>query len=42
MQMLPHGVKIAAALLLSGLLINAIIHKIIIKPKGSKLDDKGR
>ncbi len=42
MQMLPHGVKIAAALFLSGLLINAIIHKIIIKQKTSKLDDKGR
>jgi uncharacterized membrane protein YraQ (UPF0718 family) len=37
MQMLPHGVKTAAALLLSGLLLNALIHKIIIKPKDSKL-----
>ena len=42
MQMLPNGVKIAAALLLSGFLINATIHKIILKQKGSKLDDKGR
>jgi len=42
MQMLPHGVEIAAALLLSGLLINSLIHKIIIKAKGSKLDGNGK
>lgn len=42
MQMLSPGVKTAAALLLSGLLLNALIHKIIIKPKSSKLNDTAK
>jgi len=42
MQMLPPGIKTAAALLLSGLLINSLIHKIIIKAKKSKLDGNGK
>jgi len=42
MQMLPQVIKTAAALLLSGLLIISLVHKIIIKAKGGKLDGNGK